>query len=79
MDYRQHLLNLINKRNEKELAFKVVIDSHNQLWKKNQQLILENKHTKSELEQVKERLIKLEELYKTNINVSNLIIKDNYF
>ena len=38
MEYEKHLLKLIQKRNDRELSFKSIIDSHTELWKKNNAL-----------------------------------------
>ena len=79
MDYEKHLLKLIQLRNEKELGFKTIIDSHNKLWRENQLLVKENKDITKNLDILQDKIIKMKELYNIVIDPGNIVIKDNYF
>jgi hypothetical protein len=78
MDYKQHILKLIRKRDQRTQDFKPIIESHNKLWKENKSLKAENKLLKIQLNNYKEEIQKIKDLYKI-VKPKNINIINSYF
>jgi hypothetical protein len=78
MNYKQHILKLIRKRDQRIQDFETIIQSHNKLWEENKSLIAENKLLKIQLNNSREELQKIKDLYKI-VKPKHINIINTYF
>jgi len=79
MDYNQHLLKLIKKRNDRELMFKDIIKDYNDIYKHTKHLEQENATLQKKNELLTSKIHSLEEMTKITIHKTDIIINDDYF
>ena len=79
MDYKQHLLQLIKKRNDRELMFRDIINDYNDIYKRTKLLEKEKSILQKSNDQLTSKIHTLEEMTKITIHKTDIVINDYYF
>ncbi len=79
MEYEQHLLKLISKRNKREASFRNIIKDNNDLYQELKKIKQQNLELKTRVETLDTKLFNLEEMTKVSFEQGSMVVDDNYF